>query len=454
MYKKYLWPISFFSLSLGIILSHILFLSFEIIFFCSFFLSFYFLILFVQSNRNIRLINFFIFLSFIFLAFWRYTLIPSSNLSSYNNQDLVIRGYICNNPTIKNNSQRFYLSVISVDDNFEISGKVLIFTNNYPLYNYGDVLSVSGLFSEGGVIDNFNYSLYLKRYGVSLVSYYPDIDNEVEVLNFNKFRNFFYNLQKSLGDVFDGNLSSSSSAMARAIFLGDKNYLEQSDRDNFSKVGLSHIVAISGMHIGLLSTLLLNSFLAIGFSRKKSFYLILTLLVLYLFLISFPPSAIRAVIMGSLTLLGSCLGRDGDSSNLLYFSGIVLLLINPLLILADLGFQLSFLAVLGIIHLKPRIDILFSKLKIYSTLKTSFDILSVSISAQVFTAPILIYNFHQFSFIAPISNLLVVWTLPFLLIFIILALIFYIFLPFLSSVIFLLVQLLSNYIYFIANLLK
>jgi competence protein ComEC len=442
MYKKYLWPISFFSLSLGIILSHIFSLSFEVLSFFFFVLFFYLLVLLIRCDKNIKIINIFIFLSFIFLSFWRYNLISYPDLSYYTNKDLEFKGTICSNPIIKNNSQRFNVEFDSI--------KVLVFTDIYPKYSYGDVLDVYGLLSEGGMIDDFNYSLYLKRYGVSLVSYYPIID---KVSDRPSFKKRIYLLQENIADIFDENLSQASSAMARAMFLGDKSYLEESDRDLFSKVGLSHIIAISGMHISLLSILLLNSFLTIGFSRRNSFYLILVFLILYLFLIAFPPSAIRAVIMGSLTLLATCLGRESDSSNLLYFSGIVLLLINPLLILADLGFQLSFLAVLGIIYLKPRIDILFSKLSIYYGFKKSFDVLSVSLSAQIFTAPILIYNFQQFSFIAPISNLLVLWMLPFILMFMVFSLIVYIFSPFFSSLLFLIIELSFNYIYFISNLL-
>jgi len=122
------------------------------------------------------------------------------------------------------------------------------------------------------------------------------------------------------------------------------------------------------------------------------------------------PSAIRAGIMGGLFLLAQHLGRLSTSSRAIVFAGALMLAQNPLLLRLDVGFQLSFLAILGIIYLSA---IFRDWLKFIPWLQAR-SILAMTFSAYLFTLPILIYNFGYFSLVAPITNILILPLLPFI----------------------------------------
>jgi competence protein ComEC len=124
-------------------------------------------------------------------------------------------------------------------------------------------------------------------------------------------------------------------------------------------------------------------------------------------MIGAPSSAVRAGIFGGLFLLAQHLGRLSAASRVIIFAATFMLLLNPLLLKVDIGFQLSFLAILGLVYLQQPLSGLFKKIpnpKIFP-LQTA---LSATMAAQVFTLPILIYNFGYVSIVSPIANILIV----------------------------------------------
>jgi competence protein ComEC len=129
-------------------------------------------------------------------------------------------------------------------------------------------------------------------------------------------------------------------------------------------------------------------------------------------------------------------------------------LVNPFLIRDDIGFQLSFLALLGIIYIYPYFKKIFEKLYFdkFKFSRPVKDILAVTLSAQIATAPVLYYNFGSISLIAPLSNLAVLWLLPFLLIFLFSGLFLALLFPELSNVFFLPAGLILKYILFVSKL--
>jgi len=146
--------------------------------------------------------------------------------------------------------------------------------------------------------------------------------------------------------------------------------------------------------------------LALGFWRGQAFYLSALFIFTYVVLIGFPSSGIRAAVMGCIGLSAQKLGRQNANWRILVLAGALMLMQNPLLLVYDIGFQLSFLASLGIIYIKPLIDI-FLKIITREHIKFFTDLMSVTLAAQIITLPIIVYNFGRLSLIAPISNLLV-----------------------------------------------
>ncbi len=163
----------------------------------------------------------------------------------------------------------------------------------------------------------------------------------------------------------------------------------------------------------IMTQVLLFLALAIGLWRNQAFYFVLIILILYITMIGAPASAVRAGIMAGLLLLAQKVGRLRSANRAVVFAATIMLLINPLLLKSDVGFQLSFVAVLGIIYLKPIFDQKISKWPNPYFLK---DILTMTLAAQLSTLPILIFHFGRLSLISPLANLLIVPLLPLIMI--------------------------------------
>ena len=203
-------------------------------------------------------------------------------------------------------------------------------------------------------------------------------------------------------------------SILEAITLGNKQMLSDQTKESLNITGTRHIVAISGMHILILSQILMYLLIALGLWRGQAFYWALGLMILFIIMVGAPASAIRAGIMGAILLFGQKIGRLNDSSRIVVFAGAIMLAFNPLLLRYDVGFQLSFLAVLGIIYLKPIFDEWIRKIFKKEQLNDFVQIITMTLAAQIATLAILIYNFGRISFISPIANVLIVPILPFI----------------------------------------
>ena len=185
----------------------------------------------------------------------------------------------------------------------------------------------------------------------------------------------------------------------------------------------------TGTHIVIISSVIF-SLLSLFLKRRKATIISLLFVFFFIALTGFQSSSIRAGIMGSMFLIAPLFGRRSNNIRALTIAFLIMLVINPLLLIYDVGFQLSFLAVLGIIYLSD----LF-KFKFFS--KTIRDVVAMSLSAYIFTLPILIYNFGELSITGILNNVLIVPVVYWIMIF---------------GFIFSLVGLFSNFLAFILSL--
>ena len=204
--------------------------------------------------------------------------------------------------------------------------------------------------------------------------------------------------------------------MVEGVILGGTATMPQETKAKFSITGLTHLTAISGSNVVILSTVLMAFLLLLGFWRGQAFYLSVTFIWLYIAIAAFPASGIRAAIMATILLLAQKLGRQNTSARVIVLTATLMLLSNPLLLLYDVGFQLSFLASLGIIYAKPIIDYAFPFAK-HEKLKKALDIFSITLAAQLFTLPVIAYNFKNISLVAPLTNLLIIPIIDWIMIF-------------------------------------
>ena len=207
-----------------------------------------------------------------------------------------------------------------------------------------------------------------------------------------------------LNSALKENLTGTDLAIAQSLILGDKSLLDSETKNAFTNTGAMHILAVSGMHIGLI----LYMFLAVfGFfprvlSKKQATICIVIFLWIYALITGFSASVIRAVLMFTVLALSQISSKQHDSLNTLFFSAFILLLLNPLYIL-DIGFQLSYLAMIGIFLFYPMIEkLLVVKLFI---LKELWQGTALGFAAQLMTTGISLFYFHQFPNYFVLSNL-------------------------------------------------
>jgi len=213
---------------------------------------------------------------------------------------------------------------------------------------------------------------------------------------------FAYSIKNKMETLFDGAISG----FIKSLIFGDKSGLSDEFDKSLRYTGLSHAVSVSGMHISFILGLILC------LSKRRYMKLVaIPVIVLFVFMVGAPQSALRAVIMQSLVIMASFVKREYDALTGLAVAAFILVLLNPYCA-TDIAFLLSFFASAGIIIAHPRIMSLlerFSFKKKGRMRKISMDLLaaiSVSVSASVFTMPITAFNFGFVSVIAPLSNLL------------------------------------------------
>jgi len=288
-------------------------------------------------------------------------------------------------------------------------GSTLITLPRYPEYKYGDRLRVSGKIQKPEYFDDFNYPGYLKAKGIDSVMYYPKTD-----LLESGQGSFFYSkmldFKKALKIIISSSMKLPESSLLSAMILGDKTSVPESFNEKLNKAGVRHVTAISGMHVVIISSVLMSLLSWLG--KKRSAVLSIIFIFLFVMLSGFSASAVRACIMGSLFLIAPLFGRQSSGTRSIVLAVLIMLLINPFLVY-DAGFQLSFSAALGIIYLSAPL------LRILKFIPDRFSvrkILSSTFSAYIFTFPILVYNFGQISLSGPLANIFLLPIVPFIMI--------------------------------------
>lgn len=292
-----------------------------------------------------------------------------------------------------------------------------------PLPEPGDTLQVSARLKRGGKLGEFDYGRYLRLNGIVGTAYVPRqrwrLYHQAEAVPW-QLRPVVW--QHRLYEHYqDCGITGSELATMSALTLGYKEDLDANLRQQFQRAGASHVLAVSGLHTGILYTVLL--FLLTGFGlfpplydsrnhqRILSFCIVL-LLAVYAALTGFTPSVVRSVLMVALVEWCRVWHRQPVSMNLLLVAACMILLFRPQ-DLYSVSFQLSFAAVAGILLLEPSLVLLFprhTKDKPYIRPLVSYAVplLTVSLAAWLYTLPICLYYFGQTSNLFFLTNLIVI----------------------------------------------
>lgn len=386
----------------------------------------------VFYRRSSRILNFpIVFSVFLVLTFSAGILrIEASEslikvLTNFNdtNVNVELNGYVNDEPQRLIDRQRLVLRVKEIRASgysIFVNEKILITTGLYPEFEYGDLISVEGKLQSPKNFDDFDYVDYLAKDGIFSLSYYSKIEKisrlefseSTWVSVFEKFRISFFRQIFRFKNSFENSISRSvaepNASFVNGILLGSREGISQELKDAFSKTGTIHILAISGYNITIIA-FYISALLLFFMRRQTAFWLTVLAIVLFTILTGASPSVTRAAIMGVLVLLAYREGRFHSMTNSIVFAGAVMVALNPKILRFDVGFQLSFLATLGLIYLAP---VLEEKLKKVPELWNFKENLVATLSAQLMVLPIILFNFGNFSLVSLPANILILPVVP------------------------------------------
>ncbi len=297
---------------------------------------------------------------------------------------------------------------------FPIQGKILIKMPFYPEYHYGDLLKISGFlktpFNESAKGSGFiTYSDTLANEGIFTVMYNPEIKLLKKRYYFDGWSLLFL-FKQFMAERVETIFPEPVLGLVNGILFGVRSNLSKIIMDHFTTTGLTHILAISGYNITLLIQCI--EFLLRSCSKRIRFYSTVVVLGVFALLTGFSASVLRASVMGVLSLTAQFLGRKVLALQALLWAAFIMSLFHPTILIADISFQLSFLATFGILFCLPTIQ---SKLKNLPSFMA--EGLAVTLAAQVLTLPITLMNFGTLSLIAPFANILFLPLIPFIMFF-------------------------------------
>lgn len=298
----------------------------------------------------------------------------------------------------------------------KVKGNILLYFPKDSLSEkiaYGDMLLIFSKLNQPSPPKNpgeFDYKRFLANKNI----YHQTFVRQDEWIRtgrdkINPVVNYALELRNTFMHVFENHgINDRDFAVATALILGMSDYLDNDTRKQFSTAGAMHVLCVSGLHVGIIM-LVLNSMLFF-LNRNKYTRLLRSILLLlgiwfYALLTGLAPSVLRASAMFSFVIIGMNMNRRADIYNSLTASAFFLLLYNPFLI-REVGFQLSYTAVIAIVSMQPRLYQLWRP-RFWLPDKI-WAIVTVSVAAQLGTAPLGLYYFHQFPNYFIVTNLLVI----------------------------------------------
>jgi competence protein ComEC len=327
-----------------------------------------------------------------------------SELEKNLGEKIELVGVVAKEPDRRENSLRLFVRVGE--------DLVLVTTDRYALITYGNEVKVEGKLSKPENFTTefgrtFNYSGYLLAQGTE----YQISFAKVEVINNNLgnpfiaklliFKSaFMYQLEKAITEPAVG--------LGEGLLLGVKQALGEELEDAFRETGIIHIVVLSGYNVMLVVAFVMY---VLGYFLSVRLRVIAGIIAIISFalLVGLSATVVRASIMASILLIAQATGRLYLVLRVLLFAGFVMLLFNPLLLIYDVGFQLSFLATLGLILLAPILEQYFSKVPSFAGMRL---FLTATIATQIAVLPLLLYQIGQLSAVAIVVNLLVLPMVP------------------------------------------
>jgi competence protein ComEC len=361
-------------------------------------------------QRNVPAFLALFLLGFSYTGWWRFRHTPPV----FDSYPAICTGVVAEPPDIRPNRQLItLLPDVSPDcARFAQShSRILLFFDRYPAYQFGDRLKVKGSIDPPQPIEDFNYPLYLERYEIAGVIRRP----QATLIEQNKGSPIFgwlYSFRYGTEHAIAGNLPEPEAGFLSGIILGSKRSVPEDVQAALRATGTSHIIAISGANITILLTILLG---ILPLYKRHHQALLATIISLFMiFLTGASASVIRGGVVACLSLWLKAGERRAWPTPLLVVSIFLMVIGNPLLMVADVGFQLSFAAFAGLLYLSEPLSLYCARLPFLSRLPSTMQASLVETTAATLgTTLISLAQFQQVSLLGLIVNPLILWLLPF-----------------------------------------
>ncbi|MDB5189653.1 MAG: Competence protein ComEC [Parcubacteria group bacterium] len=341
----------------------------------------------------------------------RTTLAPHSLPEAYApllDTPVTLRGTIVADPDIRESNQRITVEA----DRDGVRTRVLAVTDTYQTYSYGERVEVGGTLTlpqpfatDGGRM--FEYDAFLAKDGIfaliplARLRVISDTHNPLLLA-----QRFLFDIKHAFEHALQDALPEPAASLAAGLIAGGKQGLGKSLLEAFTVTGLLPIIVLSGYNVMIVAEAVLAS---LRFLPKR-FALVLAGVTVALFVLAAGggASALRAALMAGLALFARATGRTYTALRALAFVFVLMLLINPLLLVNDPGFQFSFAATLGLIVASSSLEIRLRRMRS----KVLREVLATTIAAQLFVLPLLLYQTGNLSLVAVVANLLVLPVVP------------------------------------------
>lgn len=319
-------------------------------------------------------------------------------------EKVLLTGIVSKEPDQRENSTRLFVKIGE--------DLVLVTTDRYVFARYGDEVKVEGKLSvpenfETEFGRTFNYVGYLQAQDVeyqipfaTIAVTDSDLGNPL-IAKLLIFKSAFMGKLETL-------ISEPAAGLGEGLLLGVKQALGQELEEAFRETGIIHIVVLSGYNVMLVVAFVMYV-LGYFFSLRLRVVFGVVAIALFALLVGLSATVVRASIMASLLLIAQATGRSYLVLRGLLFAGFIMILFNPFLLVYDVGFQLSFLATLGLIIIAPHLEHLFSRVPTFAGIRL---FTSATIATQIAVLPLLLYQIGQLSVVAVVVNLLVLPMVP------------------------------------------
>lgn len=324
------------------------------------------------------------------------------HISNLSGRSVEITGYVAAEPDVRTDGIRYIIATTG-----EYTGKVYVKRDRHPAYQYGDLLQLYCKIERPEPIEDFRYDMYLARFGVFAICQQPSV-RKIGEGEGNIMMQWILQVKDRVAQQINMLWHEPQASFMAGLLYGYRGGLGTLNED-FARTGTTHIIAISGYNISLISSILLTICIHLAIPRRKAIWLVLAGIAIFVIFAGLSASVVRAGIMGGLVLFASFLGKPSHIFSVMILTAVIMVVHNPFVLIWDAGFQLSFLSTVGLVYLSPFLERYGKWLPEAGGIRESFV---ATLSATLITLPLILSQFGRLSIVSLPVNMLILWIIP------------------------------------------